>query len=343
MKLQAARVDGFIRRPDPKVAIVLLYGPDSGLVAERARSLASSVVEDLNDPFRVAELEPERLKSEPQLLVEEAQSLSMLGGRRLVRVRRAADMISPALRLLLSGEAPEAFVLLEGGDLPGSSSLRKLVEGNPVAAALPCYRDEGGELKAFIRSLLAEDGLAIEPEAFEHLASCLGGDRAMTRQELAKLALYVGARDDRTVRLADIALVVDDSSALALDDLQRAALVGGRELEPLLDRLLAEGVRPEAMMRATSGLVTMLLRCALAVDASANAGSAIASARPPLFGRRKEIAEQVLRRWRSAELAAALARLRSAEAASRTRRAPSALICRHVLGSLADLVRSPAS
>jgi DNA polymerase-3 subunit delta len=343
LKLPNARVEAFLRRPDPAIAIALLHGPDSGMVSERARRVAASIVDDLADPFRVVELEPERLRSEPQLLAEEALSLSLIGGRRLVRVRRAGDMISAAVRPILSGEPPAAFVLLEAGDLPGSSSLRKLVEAATGAVAIACYHDEGGGLAAVVRSTLEREGLAIDPEALEQLAQHLGGDRGLTTQELAKLALYVGDRDDRTVRLDDIAAIVDDSSALALEDLQRAVLLGGRDVEPLLDRLLAEGIRPEAMMRATAGLLMQALRCALIVDSGSSPSAAVAAVRPPLFGRRKELVEQALRRWRSQSLTEALASLRAAEAASRTRRAPTALICRHTLSGLPELVRRPVA
>ena len=142
MKLKANGVEDFLAKPDPAVATVLLYGPDAGLAGERARRLARLVVDDLTDPFRVSELAADDLRTAPGRLVEEAQALCMLGGRRLVRVRDAADAIAPSVRELLALPAQEGFVLLEAGDLGGSSSLRRLVEEAPKAAALPCYRDE---------------------------------------------------------------------------------------------------------------------------------------------------------------------------------------------------------
>jgi len=39
--------------PGPiRTSIILLYGPDSGLVRERAEALLASAVDDPNDPFR---------------------------------------------------------------------------------------------------------------------------------------------------------------------------------------------------------------------------------------------------------------------------------------------------
>ncbi|HYD69016.1 MAG TPA: DNA polymerase III subunit delta, partial [Azospirillum sp.] len=43
MKLQGKAVDAFLRNPDPKVRAVLLYGPDAGLVRDRAAALGKLV------------------------------------------------------------------------------------------------------------------------------------------------------------------------------------------------------------------------------------------------------------------------------------------------------------
>jgi len=46
VKLQPKAIDGFLRKPDPKIRAVLLYGPDSGLVRDRAQTLGRTVVPD---------------------------------------------------------------------------------------------------------------------------------------------------------------------------------------------------------------------------------------------------------------------------------------------------------
>ncbi|HMR31795.1 MAG TPA: DNA polymerase III subunit delta [Geminicoccaceae bacterium] len=335
MKLPAARVDAFVARPDPACAVILLYGPDAGLVGERARRIGLGVVEDLGDPFRVTELDAERLRQEPQLLVEEAQALCLMGGRRLVRVRPAADAATAAVKLLLEAGEPAALVLLEAGDLGGGSSLRRTVESAAGAAALPCYRDEARDLAGLIKSILAEDRLEADRDALDYLVAHLGSDRAVTRQELAKLAVYVGDPPDRTVRLDDVASVIDDNSALAMDDAVSAALLGERDVEARIERLFGEGQRPEALLRVASSTVLRLLRAAVAVEAGTPASAVIDAIRPPVHFRAKATMERALRRWRAPQLFELLARLREAEAGCRRRQAPSALICRYLLCNLA--------
>ena len=50
MKLSAGQIDGFLHRPDPQIRAVLLFGPDAGLVRERADTLARAICPDLHDP-----------------------------------------------------------------------------------------------------------------------------------------------------------------------------------------------------------------------------------------------------------------------------------------------------
>jgi DNA polymerase-3 subunit delta len=101
MKISPDRADAFAARPDPKARAVLVYGPDEGLVRERVQTLMKTVVEDLNDPFRVADLAQSAVKSDPALLADEAAAMALTGGRRVVRLRDADDGVTKAFKALL--------------------------------------------------------------------------------------------------------------------------------------------------------------------------------------------------------------------------------------------------
>jgi DNA polymerase-3 subunit delta len=338
VKLKPAQVEGFLAGPDPRIATVLLYGPDAGLVAERARRLAARIVEDLRDPFRVSELTADDLRERPGRLVEEAQAMCLMGGRRLVRVRDGGDLATVAVRDLLALPTQEGFVVIEAGDLPGSSSLRKTVEDAAGAAALPCYREEARDLGGFVRALLAEHGLAAAPDAIAHLESHLGGDRAVTRAEIAKLALYLADRPGARFGLGDVAAVVGDSSAVGIDDSVNASLLGRRrELDRAVDRLLAEGEAPVRLIGAAARTTLRLLRLS-AVAATSSVDAALAGARPPIFWKQKDQFKDMLRRWSPDRLATALALLQAAELRCKSGgAAPDAALCRAVLAQVAAM------
>ncbi len=58
---KTADVDAFVARPDPARPVVLVFGPDAGLVSERVNALVKASVDDPNDPFALARLEGEDL------------------------------------------------------------------------------------------------------------------------------------------------------------------------------------------------------------------------------------------------------------------------------------------
>ena len=142
MKLPAGRVAAFLDAPDPAIRAALVYGPDQGLVQERADRIAAAIVPDRHDPFRVAELAAATLASDPARLDDEARALSLMPGRRLVRVRDAGDAVAPHFDRFFAEKPPgDAFILVSAGDLPPRSALRNAFETARQGAAIACYPD----------------------------------------------------------------------------------------------------------------------------------------------------------------------------------------------------------
>src|SRR4051812_10332229 len=86
---KAHEVDAWLARPDPKVSIALIYGPDHGLVAERGRAFAAKAGVPLDDPFSVVRLDAAEVERDPGRLADEAGAISMFSARRLIWVRDA--------------------------------------------------------------------------------------------------------------------------------------------------------------------------------------------------------------------------------------------------------------
>src|ERR1700681_3136065 len=140
--LKAADVDRFVARPDPGKPIVLVFGPDAGLVRERADALIRSAVDDVRDPFALALLEGDTLADAPERLVEEAHTIPLFGGRRAILVNAGArDFTAAEERLLAAPPGGDCRIVIEAGVLKRNAPLLTLCERPPIAAALPCYAD----------------------------------------------------------------------------------------------------------------------------------------------------------------------------------------------------------
>ena len=139
--IKSSDVDRFIAKPDPALPIVLVFGPDAGLVRERVDALVRASVDDPNDPFALARIEGEELSGNPSRLVEEAHTVPLFGGRRAVLVKAGARNIAAAVETVINAPSNECRVIIEAGDLRKNAPLRALCEKAKVAAALPCYID----------------------------------------------------------------------------------------------------------------------------------------------------------------------------------------------------------
>ncbi len=187
--IKAGDVEAFVARPDPARPVVLVFGPDAGLVGERVNAIVKASVDDVSDPFALARLEGEEVAADPSSLVEEAQTMPLFGGRRAVWVKAAGRNIAPAVEALLGAPMAECRVVIEAGDLRRNAPLRALVERAKNAAALPCYADNERDRARLIDEEMRAAGLTLEPEARALLIPLLGGDRAASRNEIRKLAL----------------------------------------------------------------------------------------------------------------------------------------------------------
>ncbi len=128
----------------------------------------------------------------PGACIDEANTVPMFAGRRLLWVRNAAGQktLADDVKALCAAPPPDTTVLIEAGDLKKGVGLRSVVEAARQAIALPCYSDDARSVDTVIDDELRNAGLSIDPEARALLRRNLGGDRMATRAEVAKLALY---------------------------------------------------------------------------------------------------------------------------------------------------------
>jgi len=315
--LKAAQIDAFLARPNPAQPIVLIFGPDAGLVRERAEALIRASVDDPNDPFSLARLDGDELAAEPTRLVEEANTIPLFGGRRAVWVRAGNRNFTPAVEALTQAASPDCRVVIEAGDLKRNAPLRVVCERAKNAAALPCYIDAEKDLAKLVDDEMREAGLTIAPDARAMLLPLLGGDRLASRSELRKLALY--ARGKERVEIDDVEAVVADASALALDAVVDATFAGRtQDVEVQFAKARTAGTSPGTIMSAAQRHVATLHKARLAVDEGQSASAAVEGMY--VHFRRAPLVEAALRSWSSARLQRAM--LQIADASFETRRQP---------------------
>jgi DNA polymerase-3 subunit delta len=307
LKIAAPQIGGVLRDPQ-RFTGILLHGDDPGLIRERALAVARAVVSSLDDPFLSAVL----LKEEHGRLLEEAQSLSLVGGRRVVRVVDAGDTLATAADKLSGAAADSALVILEAGSLTARSKLRQMAEKATSWASIACYPETGAALANDIKRAASEAGTRLTDDALAFLTRELGSDTGTRRSELEKLFLFAAGEPQIDL---DVATQCCARVTEASVDLLLAAVMGGELLRAghLLQQVVDEGATGPGLIVMLSGRVQRLLKVRLEMQAGRSAEDAVRSLMPPVFFRDVPRFVREAQMWSEEALVTLLADARGAD------------------------------
>ncbi len=339
MIVKTQDAERFVGKPPANLKAALFYGPDSGLVHERAERMMKTVVDDLSDPFRVMDFDESVLTSDGARLFDEAAAISMLGGRRVIRVRTGANALAKLFESFLDDSVGDALVVVEGGDLAKNASLRKIFEDADNAAAIACYGDNAQSLPGVVRDALKAEGLTISAEALDDAVSRLGSDRGVTRRELEKLALY--AHGQKSVGIEDVRAVMGDEAEVRVDEVCDAAGEGDlKRLDLALERVWGEETSAIAVVRAVMGHFQKVLSAKAASERGESIDTAMRKMWPPVHFSRTSSFKMQATRWSEAKLSDALDLLLETEVLCKTTGVPNEAVLGRALFNIAAMARA---
>ncbi len=334
--MDPARIESFLKNPG-STSIILIYGPDSGLVSERAQHLVKSVLGNTDDPFRYAEI------TDSSRLLEEATAASLTGGRRVVRLRDAGDAAAKPTEALLKNAA-DALVILEAGDLTPKSKLRALAEKSQAAAAIACYAVDAARLPRIIAERLRAQNIGIETEAASWVSNNITGEEGAIRQAVELLTLYAGPagrQGGAPLTLTDVTAALADGGETSIQDAIDATLTGNPQAaDRAITLAFDEGVSPVALIRVLLGELMRLRVAASQLGPNTSIQEAVSSLRPPVFFKRVPIFTRALSLWPQAALTETIRLGLAAEAACKSTHTPDQAYCRQMLLGLASKARA---
>ena len=320
-EIKSHEFEGFLERSARNYRLFVIYGPDRGLVSERATSLAGRTGVALDDPFSLIKLDIGDLQRDQGRLLDEAGAIGLFGGDKLIWIRGAANEknLVDSLQVLSANMPDGTFVLIEGGDLKKGSLLRKAAETARTVMAIPCYADDARALNGLIDSELSSAGLGITPDARQALLELIGGDRIASRNELRKLALY--CRGKSTIEEHHVTEIIGDASAISVDDAVDAVLSGNpssflHAMQKIISSKTAVFLVIQACLKQFQLLDAMKTEME---EKRLPAAQVMQTLGRHLHFRRKPIIEQALRTWSAEAVAREANRLQAAILQTRKR------------------------
>ena len=322
-EVKGVEADRLIRNLPAGVCVYLICGIDAGLVSERVAAILKASVEDTRDPFQVVELEGNSIAADPNVLLDEAYTIGLFGGRRAIRIHLGSRAFHSTIELVLKDPPQDCVLIIEGGVTKSDMPLRKLIAGARQGVVIDCWTDDLRQIEQLIDEEAARMSMQVEPAARTLLASLLGADRLATRSELSKLMLY--ARGHAVITEDDVEMSVSDASTSAFEELVWHAFNGSQtSVEETLEKHATQQdlmAIPALMLRHCN----LLHRLRSAVDAGQDLDSVLGQAYRVSY-KKKPILKSQLRLWTMPALLSALAYLKTSAARARQESQISSLI-----------------
>ena len=338
-------IERFLEQPTKGVRAAVIHGRDRGQVRERADRLAAAATARPDDPFDVARLTEADIDRDASVLDGELSAQSLAGGRRLVRLKltdeRAPIDRAAAEALKTHAEGgfnPDAFFLIEAGALGRDSALRRAAEKAEGAAAIACYEDEPGDVARLIRESLARDKISLTSDALELVVSRLPHERGVARQEIERLALFLGPGVGMTTGVDALAPFLGVEPEASLAEAAQDAF-GGKlaQAQAGLRRAAAEGEGGPAAVRALSGHAGRIRRALTAAQGGADLAAAAKAA--GVFWRNEREFLRQARAWTIAQLDRLQPDLLEADRACKQTGSPDRLIAERLAMTIAGRAR----
>jgi DNA polymerase-3 subunit delta len=300
MKLARGTIGRALDRLDPNVRFYLFHGSDEG----QSRSHAQRLLAVLGaSRFVVAS---GSIKSDPALLAAEAGAMSLFGGPRLIWIEPAGEDVVEGVQALLDAPATESPVVAIAGALKKTSALLKLADASPAAWSYASYVPEGQDAERMVAEVGRTLGLKISAGVAARVASACANNQAVVRQELEKLAIYVGASTEAPRELGHDAI---DAVGADLPEGDYARLsdmaLSGKVADLAAELASLTGGSSEAIpiLRSLQRRLLMLAPARARIERGESHSAVMAAMDKTLFYKEKPVVGSLLQRWDAATLA----------------------------------------
>ena len=290
--LREDEFEAYLRRRVSSSNGILIHGNDEAAVSLLGRQAAKAIAGEIQ------RVDVAAAKVSPGAFLDDFLSLSLLGDRLVLLVDGADEFCLKFLEPAFAYGESANFVIVLTGSLGKASKLRAAAEASAQFSSLAVYDEDEAKLAARVRRFLEGQGLHWGPDAEAAFFAATGADRAMAMQEAEKLSLYVLGRSE--IAEADVLAICGNLAEFNSDELIDAALSGNLEET---DRIASQlGTETRNLLPLVQLHLNTLQNLRAEVERGSTAEAAIASAKPPIFFKRKPALFNQLRKFAMKDL-----------------------------------------
>ena len=263
---------------------LLIYGKNEGLKNEIISDL-------LKEQENLSKYEEKEVLDNPEIFLESLLNKSLFEKEKIIIVKRSSDKIFSTLSKIIDKNPEDIKIIIDAEGLEKRSKLRSFFEKDKKSVCIPVYPDNDQTLSKIAYNYVKEKKLPISSSDINQIINRTNGERKVLMMELEKLENYSKYGKKITPNVV----------------MQLTNLIENRSISELIDNCLANNERKTISILTENNfsnddsiLITRIflnkLKTILILSTNfqenKNIDLTIASAKPPIFWKEKDITKR---------------------------------------------------
>ena len=273
---------------------ILLYGKNEGFKNQ-------AITQILKNKDGISKYEEKEILENSDNFLESIFSMSLFESEKILVIKRTTDKILHILTEITQKDVKDIILILNADILDKKSKLRSFFEKDKKCICIPFYPDNEQTLSKLAFSFLREKNISLSSSDINLVVSKSNGDRKILLSELDKLEYY--SKNGKKITTEHIMKLTN--------------LIENFSISELVDNCLANNTRKTKniliennfgsedcilIVRTFLNKLKRILKLCAEFQENKDINLTIASAKPAIFWKDKDITKQQILRWSPNEI-----------------------------------------
>ncbi|MDB2428189.1 DNA polymerase III subunit delta, partial [Candidatus Pelagibacter bacterium] len=251
----------------------------------------------IKDENNIHNYEEKEILDNENNFIENIFSKSLFEKNKFIVIKRATDKILKVIEILHLKNLEDITIILNSDNLEKKSKLRSLFEKNKKLVCVPFYPDNDQTLSKLAYNFLGNKKISLSPSNINLIVGKCSGDRETLINELKKIEYF--GKNGKKINSENISKLINLSENHGISELIDNCLAQNKKK---ITSILNENnfSNEDCIMITRSFIIKAkkLLALSKTFETNKNIDLTIASAKPPIFWKEKEITKQQILKWK---------------------------------------------
>ena len=284
---------------------ILLYGKNEGFKNQ-------AITQILKNKDGISKYEEKEILENSENFLESIFSKSLFENEKILVIKRTTDKILNILTEIIQKDVKDIILILSADILDKKSKLRSFFEKDKKCVCIPFYPDNEQTLSRLAFNFLREKNISLSSSDINLVVSKSNGDRKILLAELDKLEYY--SKNGKKITTEHIMKLTNLIENFSISELVDNCLANNtRKTKNILIENNFGNEDCVLIIRTFLNKLKRILKLCAEFQKNKDLNLTIASAKPAIFWKDKDITKQQILRWSPNEIREIIYKLNNIE------------------------------